>query len=72
MNWEEDRDAAVTGQTMRACRPGASHRSRGANIPIHSAEEEAEVARRVAIYTRQIDTRGRIAWLPRKDDRDTP
>jgi len=31
-------------------------------------EEQAEIDRRVAIYTRQVEETGRITWLPQKGE----
>ena len=54
----------------RAIRPSAAVLSRKvASSPrLRHPSEQAEIDRRVAIYTRQVEEHGRITWLPHKGE----
>ncbi len=54
----------------RACRPSLMRRPTCVREAFRSPEEQAEIDRRVAIYARQVERRGHITFLKRRDDGD--
>jgi hypothetical protein len=68
----EQEQAMDTGamRPMRACRTSAMHRPGDFPGAFRSPQEQPEVDRRVAIYTRQIETQGFITWIPRRENTD--
>jgi hypothetical protein len=53
---------------MRACRPSAMRRPDDSPGVFRAPQDQGEIDRRVAIYTRQIAWTGRLTWLPRRKD----
>jgi len=45
--------------------PRTGHPGRGSRL--RTPEDQAEIARRVAIYTEQVERTGQITWLPHRD-----